>query len=144
MGCNSHFEARHLEVDHIIAQGKGGTDHIENLQLLRGSCNRIKGDRGMDLPVKLQLQVVLQVQAPFGALLNVSRKLPPAASAASPISSAMVPNPTGLRTFSPTSRGPNPARTGYACFPVPVPIRRSSPMLAAMRAADSITESSAR
>ena len=55
-GCNTHFQARHLEVDHIIALGKGGTDHIENLQLLCGSCNRIKGDRGMEyLRVKLQL-----------------------------------------------------------------------------------------
>ena len=55
-GCASHFEARHLEVDHIISRRKGGTDHIENLQLLCGSCNRIKGDRGMEyLRVKLQL-----------------------------------------------------------------------------------------
>ena len=55
-GCDTHFEARHLEVDHIIARGKGGTDHLENLQLLCGSCNRIKGDRGMEyLKVKLQL-----------------------------------------------------------------------------------------
>ena len=55
-GCNTHFEARNLEVDHIIARGKGGTDHLANLQLLCGSCNRIKGDRGMEyLRVKLQL-----------------------------------------------------------------------------------------
>ena len=55
-GCGDHFHARHLEVDHIIARGKGGTDHIGNLQLLCGSCNRIKGDRGMEyLRVKLQL-----------------------------------------------------------------------------------------
>ena len=55
-GCNVHFELRHLEVDHIIAHKKGGTDHIENLQLLCGSCNRIKGDRGMEyLKLKLQL-----------------------------------------------------------------------------------------
>ena len=55
-GCVVHFEARNLEVDHIIARGKGGTDHIENLQLLCGSCNRIKGDRGMEyLRAKLQL-----------------------------------------------------------------------------------------
>ena len=55
-GCAGHFEARHLEVDHIISRRKGGTDHVDNLQLLCGSCNRIKGDRGMDyLRVKLQL-----------------------------------------------------------------------------------------
>ena len=55
-GCSEHFEARHLEVDHIIARRNGGTDHIDNLQLLCGSCNRIKGDRGMEyLKAKLQL-----------------------------------------------------------------------------------------
>ncbi|MXV99614.1 MAG: hypothetical protein F4126_08615 [Acidimicrobiaceae bacterium] len=55
-GCRTHFEARHLEVDHIIAAAKGGTDHIDNLQLLCGHCNRIKGDRGMEyLRTRLQL-----------------------------------------------------------------------------------------
>ena len=55
-GCKTHFETRHLEVDHIISRAKGGTDHIENLQFLCGSCNRIKGDRGMEyLKVKLQI-----------------------------------------------------------------------------------------
>ena len=55
-GCNSHFELRHFEVDHIIARAKGGTDHIDNLQLLCGNCNRVKGDRGMEyLRTKLQL-----------------------------------------------------------------------------------------
>ena len=55
-GCREHFQSRHLEVDHIIARAKGGTDHLENLQLLCGSCNRVKGDRGMEyLRTKLQL-----------------------------------------------------------------------------------------
>jgi len=55
-GCDHHFEARHLEVDHIIAKSKGGTDHVDNLQLLCGNCNRIKGDRGMEyLRSKLRL-----------------------------------------------------------------------------------------
>ena len=55
-GCGTHFALRNLEVDHIIAQRRGGTDHIENLQLLCGNCNRIKGDRGMEyLRAKLQL-----------------------------------------------------------------------------------------
>ena len=47
-GCSEHFQSRHLEVDHIVSRAKGGTDHIENLQLLCGSCSRIKGDRGME------------------------------------------------------------------------------------------------
>ena len=47
-GCGVHFEMRNLEVDHIIAENVGGTGHIENLQLLCGSCNRIKGDRGQE------------------------------------------------------------------------------------------------
>lgn len=55
-GCGEHFKPQHLEVDHIIARANGGTDHAENLQLLCGHCNRVKGDRGMAyLHTKLQL-----------------------------------------------------------------------------------------
>lgn len=55
-GCGEHFKPQHLEVDHIIAQAKGGTDHLENLQLLCGHSNRTKGDRRMAyLRTKLQL-----------------------------------------------------------------------------------------
>ena len=44
-GCGTHFEFRHLEVDHRVPSSKGGGGNIENLQLLCGNCNRIKGDR---------------------------------------------------------------------------------------------------
>ncbi len=44
-GCQTAFEFRHFEVDHIVPTSRGGTDHIGNLQLLCGNCNRIKGDR---------------------------------------------------------------------------------------------------
>ena len=47
-GCRSEFPFRAFEVDHVIPQSRGGTDHIDNLQLLCGSCNRIKGNRTME------------------------------------------------------------------------------------------------
>ena len=44
-GCGVHFEKRNLEIDHIVPQSKGGTDHMENLWLLCGACNRSKGTK---------------------------------------------------------------------------------------------------
>lgn len=47
-GCKLHFRIRNLTIDHITPQSKGGTDHIENLQLLCGACNSLKGNRTQD------------------------------------------------------------------------------------------------
>ncbi|MGU9962790.1 MAG: DNA methyltransferase [Candidatus Halichondribacter symbioticus] len=47
-GCGVAFEARNLEIDHIIPKSKGGGDYYENFQLLCGSCNRTKGNRTME------------------------------------------------------------------------------------------------
>lgn len=47
-GCGEHFTRHHLQIDHKIASSKGGTDHPDNLQLLCGHCNSIKGDRPME------------------------------------------------------------------------------------------------
>ena len=47
-GCGTHFLPQHLTVDHIIARSKGGTGHLDNLQLLCGHCNSLKGNRPME------------------------------------------------------------------------------------------------
>ena len=44
-GCQMHFQFKTLTVDHAVPQSKGGTDHLENLQLLCGHCNSVKGNR---------------------------------------------------------------------------------------------------
>ena len=43
-GCEMDFPFKIFEVDHMIPQSKGGTDHIDNLQLLCSHCNRMKGN----------------------------------------------------------------------------------------------------
>lgn len=47
-GCGEHFQPQHLVVDHIIAKSQGGTDAVDNLQLLCNHCNSVKGDRGQE------------------------------------------------------------------------------------------------
>ena len=42
-GCRFPFHTRNLAVDHITPQSRGGTDRIENLQLLCQACNSTKG-----------------------------------------------------------------------------------------------------
>ena len=47
VGCDTHFPFRVMEVDHILPISRGGTDHLDNLQLLCAGCNRSKGGRTM-------------------------------------------------------------------------------------------------
>ena len=42
-GCEIHFPFRNLTIDHKIPRSRGGTDHFENLWLLCGACNSMKG-----------------------------------------------------------------------------------------------------
>ena len=44
-GCKVMFPFRNFTIDHVVPQSKGGTDHLDNLQLLCGACNSLKGDR---------------------------------------------------------------------------------------------------
>ena len=44
-GCKHDFPFRNFTVDHIVSQSKGGTDHIDNLQLLCNACNSMKGTK---------------------------------------------------------------------------------------------------
>ena len=46
-GCKILFPFPNLTIDHVVPRARGGTDHLENLQLLCGACNSIKGDREM-------------------------------------------------------------------------------------------------
>ncbi len=47
-GCKMDFPFKIFDVDHRTPKSRGGTDHLDNLQLLCSSCNRIKGDRPME------------------------------------------------------------------------------------------------
>ncbi len=47
-GCRFAFPFHSFHIDHIVPRSKGGTDHPDNLQLLCGACNSLKGDRPME------------------------------------------------------------------------------------------------
>lgn len=42
-GCRQFFQFRNFTIDHIVPQAKGGPNHLDNLQLLCGACNSMKG-----------------------------------------------------------------------------------------------------
>ena len=55
LGCMEHFKSEGMTFDHRTPQAKGGSDELENLQLLCGPCNSIKGDDTMaDLKRRLK------------------------------------------------------------------------------------------
>ena len=56
-GCEIFFPFRNLTIDHKVPRSKGGTDHFENLWLLCGACNSMKGTGSIaELRAKLKNQ----------------------------------------------------------------------------------------
>ena len=54
-GCKVWLPFRNFTIDHVVPQSKGGTDHLDNLQMLCGACNSLKGDRPQEyLVARLQ------------------------------------------------------------------------------------------
>ena len=44
-GCKISFPFRNFTIDHIVPRARGGTDHVDNLQLLCNACNSLKGTK---------------------------------------------------------------------------------------------------
>ena len=44
-GCQVAFPFRNFTIDHRVPRSAGGTGYIDNLQLLCGACNSVKGQR---------------------------------------------------------------------------------------------------
>lgn len=47
-GCGNHYRHKDFHFDHVVAQKKGGSDELDNLQLLCGHCNSTKGTGTME------------------------------------------------------------------------------------------------
>lgn len=50
--CESPLLWHAVTIDHILARSKGGTDEIENLQILCFGCNNLKGSRSQEYLLK--------------------------------------------------------------------------------------------
>ena len=80
-GCKIHLGIRHFHKDHIIPKAKGGKDTEDNLQLLCGACNTLKGKGSMgDLHAELKRQGLIKKRkkdsftSPFTTQRTIWRK----------------------------------------------------------------------
>ena len=57
--CGGRFRKSDIDIDHIIPQKYGGTDHLNNLQCMCKHCNRSKQDDvGLDTIKDLSRNVI--------------------------------------------------------------------------------------
>lgn len=57
LSCAKCLSLENLEIDHIIPKSMGGSDSLENLQILCRSCNRKKrNNESIDYRIMIQLQ----------------------------------------------------------------------------------------
>lgn len=66
-------ELDNFDVDHILPKSKGGTDRVENLQIMCRSCNRKKSDKeSIDyrLPIDMDSSLVLKLVNQKGTLFR--------------------------------------------------------------------------
>lgn len=47
-GCKEHEKFKNMDVDHMVPRSRGGTNDLENLQLLCRKCNASKGSKTME------------------------------------------------------------------------------------------------
>ena len=60
-GCKLDLPFKLFEVDHIVPRSRGGTNHLDNLQLLCGSCSRIKGDKSQEYLIAKLKEIAVPV-----------------------------------------------------------------------------------
>ena len=62
-GCKTEFPFRLFEVDHVVPRSRGGSDHLDNLQLLCSHCNRTKGDKPQEYLIARLKEVGISTSA---------------------------------------------------------------------------------
>ena len=77
-GCEYELPLHVLTIDHITPRSRGGQDSVGNLQLMRHTCNAIKGNRDMGyLKQQLRVRGILRAQMPAPASGSLPAQLRP-------------------------------------------------------------------